>query len=346
MSFFNKLFDNGQNNNSPSYNSKINVSLLISYFTKNLTIMKISEGVIQNLKYSVFITQPLKQSNVNNPKKRFKEGGDILFRLNLPFNATTHIIGLSKLYDIDRLALELFLKENLFKKIDLEGNFSDYFDLYSLEGQDEQVRYVFNPQAMEYVVDYCRNHFWEISNSEMFMAIKSDDKYDENNFINESLQFVNVIKPALKPGEPGAPVVHHDVTYGEYDGPALNCPLCQTTMKIAADYMLCPNGEGVLISARDLNRYQNHEFNIDIPTNNSKVHGPLTCPNCKSIMQAVNYENANIVIDSCPNCIFRWLDMVDAIAISQKKYVKETEDDSDDFNPDHTEFPDRGFFNL
>lgn len=314
-------------------------SAIISFFTAGHGIMNGGHGTLNNMAYSLYLTTP-DAPNVNapagivaellNPRsmpaansiesaRSFTSDLAIIYQLDLPFNTQTHVVGLSKSFGFDRLSFESLLRYNSMKKVVLEGDFRDYFDLYAPPDQQLQVRYTLDPAAMQYVVEFCRSHFWEINGAEMYIAISTGDKRDDVNFIAESQRFVEQIRPALLPGGPGAPSVYHAAAYGVMNGPALCCPICRQTMNMTADYQACPAGHGILINATGLERLHNHELTVLESSGGATSHQTLVCPSCHNPMSPVNFEGGPVVIDSCTNCLFRWLDAGEATRIAGGK---------------------------
>lgn len=286
-------------------------SAIIAFYTAGHLLAKASEGTLDGMRYATYLTTP------GMDLTAFVDSMAVINVLDLPFNTTAHLIGLSKEHRIDRVKFENFVRANGMEKVVLEGDFPDYFDIYAATGEQVNVREVLNPKAMAYVVDYCRTHFWEINNAEMYFVASEDDKANDNIF-EEAREFVTQIKPALRPGDPGAPVVHHEVPYGEYDGPPLACPVCGQTMITNNLWHVCPKGQGILISGRELAALHKRTIKIEADPAKAAKHGPLTCPNCHNPMMPLDYEGSGIEIDSCEHCPFRWLDADELSRLSSK----------------------------
>lgn len=289
-------------------------SLLISFFSAGHTVLPLTRNKGNGLRYSLLFTLP------DNTRTSYVNNEAVIESLDMPFNTQTHLVGLSKQHALDRIEFENFVAANGMEKVELEGDFQEYFDIYAIKGQQFQVRYVLNPEAMDFVINFCRSHFWEISNSEFYIVATKDDKSNDN-ILDDSQKFVTAIKPALLPGDPNAPAVHHEVPYGEYDGPALLCPICQKAMTLTDKWQACPDGHGILINGRYLAQLHHQELSVDPLPNNPMAHGPLTCPNCKHPMEGVDFEDSGVTIDTCTNCVFRWLDANEVAEISSGKKV-------------------------
>lgn len=290
-------------------------SAIMAYYSAGHTLISGGRGKLGDMPYSLYATMPEVSSQQHG--LRFVEEEVALYALDLPFNTESHFIGLSKDHKLNRLQFESFIKAQNMEKVVLEGDFRDYFDIYATKGQQFQVRYVLDPDAMAVVVDYCRSHFWEINNAELYFVVSVADKGDMS-IVEQSQKFVNQIKPALLAGSPGAPVVHHDVPYGEYDGPPLPCPICQKIMAITDNRLLCPDGHGVLLGGHDLMAIHTGQLQIPLQPGTAVDHGPLTCPNCHNSMTSMHYADGPVLIDSCDHCPFRWLDANDLPLLAPK----------------------------
>lgn len=308
-------------NNSSILADSDYASAIISYYTAGLSLFNAKEGRLNGQYYSLLMTTQPEEAHADHIIP-YTKAGSLIYTLDLPFNTQTHVIGLSKKYQIDRLEFETFLKANDMEKVVLEGDFSDYFDLYASKGQQFEVRLTLDPAAMEFVIDYCRANFWEINGSTLYFVIASDQKGDIN-LLETSQKFAHEIQPALMPGLPGAAPVHHELPYGEYDGPALKCPVCQKTMVMSDNNSVqaCPDGQGILLSGKDLMALRHQEFDFKADPAKATNHGTLTCPNSHDQMVQIDFEDSGVTIDTCSSCPFRWLDADEIAEIASGKKI-------------------------
>jgi Zn-finger nucleic acid-binding protein len=236
------------------------------------------------------------------------------------------MIGLSKDHKLNRVMFADFLEGHGMERVTLEGNFSSYFDIYAAKGQQVAVRQTLEPDAMAFVVDYCRSHFWEINSSELYIVATDSDpsKGEKITLLDQSQKFIDEIKPALLPGQPGAAAIHHEIPYGEYDGPSLLCPICQKTMTLVGNSHICPDGHGILVTGAVLDKLHDNELDLKLDIDPSKTaeHKQLTCPNCHNPMEPTQYQGGAVQIDSCTNCPYRWLDAGEVAKIQ----IPKTED--------------------
>jgi Zn-finger nucleic acid-binding protein len=87
------------------------------------------------------------------------------------------------------------------------------------------------------------------------------------------------------------------------------CPYCNSNLIAEQGIFICPNFHGTLMSGQLLGNI-NH-INVDdsrSSSTNDSLNKKILCPNCHNEMEKVNYNDTGILIDSCPNCPYRWLD--------------------------------------
>jgi Zn-finger nucleic acid-binding protein len=290
-------------------------SAILSFYSSGHTLLRAGKGTLNGMNFASYLSSP-----DTDPASGYVNDFAFINVLDLPFNTDTHLIGLSKEHEVDRIKFGNFLQANGMEPVILEGDFSKYFDLYAAKGEQVDVRTVLDPKAMAYVVDFCKSHFWEINRAEMYFVASSSDKHD-NNIFKAAAAFVDEVKPALRPGQSGAPVVHHEVAYGEYDGPPLACPVCKATMTNNDLWHACPAGHGFLMSGRELGAIHAGKLKLEADPTKTKKHDILTCPNCHNPMTRVDYQGGGVQIDSCEYCPYRWIDATDAAQLATGKIV-------------------------
>jgi hypothetical protein len=294
-----------------------NTSLLLIFYTRGNDIYKLSSGEEGNTAYKIFETIP-GTSAIDKPMILLQ--GAVIYSFDLDFNSDAHIIGVGKTDLIDDNGVRNNLKDYKMEKVDLEGNFSDFFDVYCAPGQQSQTRYILNPKGMEEFMIYIQKNCWEIVGDQLYVVGSALDVMKGKNLtvLEDSVAFIKAIRPVIA-GTPMASEVHHDVAYGEYNGPVLNCPICSKPMILTQNVHVCPSNEGILISGRNLSELHNRQLKLTIPTALPVKHDLLMCPSCKSTMQQSHYNDGPVVIDSCPNCTFRWLDADEIGAVTPKE---------------------------
>lgn len=293
-----------------------NASLVMSFFTQGHKLQLLKRSTIQNLTYNIFLTSDENPKNSGDPNT---EPGAILYKLELPFYSSGHIIGISKKSKVERFFLESYIEAHGLIKINLEGDYSDVFSIYATPGQEIISRYILDPKAMAFTIDYCTNFFWEIIGDEMYFVNTKSIK-GETNILQDSVKFVEQIRPATADSANNQKLVKHEAPYGEIENKPLNCPICKTTMTVTKYWYACKNQHGILILGRDLINIKKGSLKINESVKAQTNHKTIVCPNCKQEMKPVNYLQKGIIIDSCTNCAFRWLDAGEAKKLSQPKY--------------------------
>lgn len=100
------------------------------------------------------------------------------------------------------------------------------------------------------------------------------------------------------------------------------CPLCKQTLQESNSALLCPTGHGALITGKLLSNIkeeasaqQGKSVGEDL-VSTAKV---ISCPNCDYKMEKVDYNHTGVVIDTCTNCPYRWLDAGEIAKIKNYK---------------------------
>lgn len=294
-----------------------NTSFVMAFFSQGHKLSRVKRGKIEGLKFNAFLTMPYRgyesQMNTNS--------GSIIYMLELPFHTTGHVVGVSKKSTVNRHFLESFLEANNMKEIVLEGDYPNHFSIYAAPGQEMISRYILDPKAMAFTVDYCANHFWEIVGDEMYSATVSDIK-SESSILKNSKRFAEQVKPATAGTTGNLKKVYHERPYGEIGDTPLNCPICNTEMHVGQYWFTCKNKHGMLVLGMDLHKIRNHVHNVDRNEALPIQHEGLHCPNCGNKMHPVDYLQTGTIIDACTKCAFRWLDSNEAFKISQKRLQK------------------------
>lgn len=289
-------------------------SQILAYYTAGYDLLPLHSGFKDNSFYSVMLTV----NHNDNKTPSYSVPNTILYSLDLPFVSNAHIVGISKKWQNFLPNFADYVVGSGFDTISLEGDFNSYFALYAPESQQTQVRYVFDPAAMEYVVDYCQNYFWEIYNDTMYFAIEPNHK--DADVLDNSLEFIKQIKPAIVkkfPDTKARKEHYKKAILNETIGISFLCPICKTKMNLSQYWQECPKGHGRLLQAKTLSMLRNQTiFKDKTLIEDISFHGAMTrkdqiiCPSCKGSMAPVNYAMSGIIIDSCqnPKCLYRWLD--------------------------------------
>lgn len=274
----------------------IDSSILLTYYTEKASIIHLAAGMIDNkISYSaMFIRQ---KQNIAKPNRAYTA-----YFVNLPFTSKVRLLAIPT-KEYAKLNPALF--DSMMDEVTLEGDFRNYFTLYANDDQQTQSRYVLDPKAMGFVIDFCKSYNWELINNQLIVI--TDELVSHDLLI----KFIDEIRPAveLRPEYLNRNVdPNYYIPFGFKKRKAeklLKCPLCKTkTIHIKGEYYSCPHNHGHIMTAEEL---------IKLPKNNNLVTSKDTmhtvvCPNCNKEMIKVNYGKGLVIIDTCLNCPFRWVD--------------------------------------
>ncbi len=231
-----------------------------------------------------------------------------VYAVELPFKSGVHLLGIPKKgedFDINTWG-------SVMEPVVLEGDYPNYFSLYADIGEQQQTRFVLDPKAMVFTVDFCKDFSWEIVDDTLYVA--SEERTAPLDLIN---QFVREIRPAIEVASDRTQDPQLKMPYAHFEGREIDCPICTKQLVPAAEWLGCPDGHGVLVTGSQLQsiRGVNHAGGVDIPEvnversgNNPVGHTELQCPYCHSLMKSTQFAFTNVQIDVCPKCMFRWLD--------------------------------------
>ncbi len=226
----------------------------------------------------------------------------VVCSVELSFMSGAHLLGIPR---HPAYMSGLHIDTSKFETVRLEGNYNDVFSLWAEPNRQSDARYVLDPAAMVFTMDFCEAFYWEIRKDTLYFMstsiLPSLDIVDE---------FVRQIRPALEvPSDrvknpAKLPYVH---TYGR----EVRCPRCSEKLEIGRAWMECPQGHGFLITGAQMKDERLSEAPIEYESVASaqKLMGEaIECPYCHSEMKHTVYQNAEIVLDVCTKCPHRWLD--------------------------------------
>ena len=229
--------------------------------------------------------------------------GGVIYRVDLPFTTKVHLLSIPKSEEE-----QIDPRGTYMEPVVLEGDFPDYFSLYAEKGMQAQARYVLDPKAMQFVMEFCRTHNWEIIGDQLiFLHANTSTEHDIEEVMATVNGFIATIRPALElPVSEEREVAR--AAYGQ-ERRKLRCPICLRHMDSRDQrYLVCPDGHGILAYGSALADIRNNTLVVDIPNKSSSPHGVLTCPSCRNTMRNMLYGTTDIEIDTCTSCPYRWLD--------------------------------------
>ncbi len=284
-------------------NRQINVTnspILLTYYTEGTLLIPAKKGKFGDLNYSAFVTLPIYMDSSGTSA--------LIFRVELPFYSSIHLLGIPK--KTGAIRLDPTKGNSVMERIDLEGNYSQFFDLFCEHNMQESARYVLDPEAMIFTLDFCQSQNWELVDNDLYF-VKSNGMHDPNDptyLLDDILTFVKEIRPAVE--KPLTDLQKSISTpYGEDRRNDLLCPFCNSILQNNSKYFSCPNGHGTLISGKSLANLKNGK--LTIPYNGipyKRIENTIKCPSCGNIMNKVKYDGGTTIIDSCIKCPYRWLD--------------------------------------
>lgn len=288
-------------------------SLLFAFLTKGNMLIRADRGKVNDMYYDMYITLgagPLFGEPI-------APGGSVIYRLELPFNTQGHLVGISNNKHSSKDTSIEFVKQSGLTEVVLEGDFPNHFSLFSPEGQKVQARYIFDPAAMQFAVDFCANHNWEIVYDELYFTVAEDQRGDS--IIHKSIKFLEEIKPAVIKEFPSKESIKRKTPYGEWRGDPMPCPVCQKPLEYKVNWHECPDGHGRLLHAQKLLGFRRGKIknlpSIESP-DMAERQTDLICPHCESKMVEMQYAKLGLMIDSCSKCPYRWLDAGELAKIS------------------------------
>lgn len=280
-----------------------NTSVLLTYYTDETLLLPLYEGTFGDMHYSAIAASPATPD----------AGNTLIYQVVLPFKSKLHLLGIPK--KSGAVQLNPTGENSIMEKVNLEGDYNDYFTLYSEKGMQVDDRYALDPKAMEFTVEFCQSHNWEIVDNMLYFVQATPNVTDDPTAMAEDIvTFVKQIQPALAAPLTDADLVAHEPYDQEYRSD-LKCPICQTTLDNEGQYLSCPNGHGTLLKGGELAELEKGDvtLNSSYPPRPVK-HETLTCPSCGHRMEQTNYNGGPTVVDVCSNCPYRWLDATESVS--------------------------------
>jgi Zn-finger nucleic acid-binding protein len=237
----------------------------------------------------------------------------LIYRVELPFSTKVHLLSIPKTEGVIQLVPDN--GNSLLEKVNLEGDFSSYFSIFAERNQQVDARYILDPKAMLFTIDFCKSHNWELINNELyFLQSTSTTTGDPTDMFNDILPFIEEIKPAVS--RPLTAIEIRNATpYGQDRRQDLQCPICASTMQNKKTYFICPKQHGILLPGKELAALRKgQKITIAATTPHPNTEEQLKCPSCGEQLEKVSYNGKYHVIDSCSHCPYRWLDAAEVVA--------------------------------
>lgn len=281
-----------------------NASLLLTHYTDGAKLMNLDKGdLARGASYNVIATNT----------------GSIMYIIQLPFFSTARITAIPTAAGVPQLKPGGL--SNVLKPVVLEGDYPKYFSIYASQEQKSNVQYILDPAAMQFTLDFCRTHSWELIDDQLLII--SSPEADEVLSLRIVERLIAEIQPRVAQ-EVGHITNRHKMSYGSLKFMKSHCPVCDASLERSDFWFSCPNGHGYLLTGKVLSRLRHGEIDPPISPHKASTHQindgrQLQCPACQKPMKEVNYLQQGIVVDSCTNCHFRWLDAGEPQQVHTKK---------------------------
>lgn len=276
--------------------------LLLSYFTHGNDIVSSGKVELTEVKGTAIVNKMITVSRRTAEEDLKVPAGSVIIFVELPFRSKLHLLGIAK--DEKLAQLDPTFGDSVMQKVELEGDFPDYFSLYADQGEQVQARYIVDPSAMAFVVDFCKNYHWEILDDGLCFVAKVG--LPDNVIITE---FIKQIRPALEVKKEPTKYMYKQKTF-PCESP-FKCPICLNTMIEHRYWHECSKGHGQLLRGgllADMKEKRESFPKKANPTELPEQHLVVSCPSCKNKMEPIAYGGSKIIIDACIHCQYRWLD--------------------------------------
>lgn len=280
-----------------------NAPILLAYYSEGAKeMLMIHKGKTGDMDYQAMLILG-NQDGIINP------GQAILFRVELPFTTKVHLLGIPKKSGATQL--NPANGKGIMERVSLEGDYDNYFTLFTEKNMQSQSRYVLDPKAMVFTVDFCQSHNWEIIDDELYFVRGRGSKsaQDPTLMYDDVVKFVEEIRPAIAEAPSRLKLNLHPKHRELLAAHNYKCPACQAGLVDNKGSYRCPSGHGLLLRGFMLpDVKQGKIVNPHLPDAVRQLPKDIDCPVCGYPMARVPYAGSKTIIDSCVNCPFRWLD--------------------------------------
>ena len=280
-------------------------SLLLTYYSDGASLTPLKNGTFGELHYVVMAGfANLNESGENS----------VIYQIALPFSSRVHLVGIPQKYR--HTQLDPTGESSIMEPVVLEGDYPQFFTLYAEKGMQTESRYVLDPSAMVFTIEFCQSFSWEIVDNQLYVVHVTGSGADSKLSMSETvLRFIEEIKPAI-----ASPLTEKQLLqvtpYSEEYRKDLQCPICSAHLKNQQDFVGCPHGDGVLLKGGPLTRL--HAGTLEVPRlylshATQDTTTAIDCPGCGNRMEKVKYNGGKTLIDVCLVCPYRWLDASDNV---------------------------------
>lgn len=276
------------------------VPILLAYYTRGAMLVPAKQGLFGNMQFTAFVTVDFEELVTGG-----KAG--LIFRVELPFQSSVHLMGIPKTGN--EIQLDPSQIDTPMEHVELEGDYGKYFELYCGKGMQVDSRYVLDPKAMLFTLDFCQSQSWELVGNELYFVQTGANAANDPTLLSDDIvQFVREIKPAVAVPLSDTQKIQQ-APYGKDRRTDLHCPICHKKLVNTGQCFVCPGGDGVLLTGSLLSKLTKTSSRLPKNTTSKKQRPhTLVCPSCHHSMQQVPYNGGSTIIDSCGSCAYRWLD--------------------------------------
>jgi len=154
-------------------------SLILTMYSLGVGMTSLSKGTLNDMPYNILITEDLLHKDPLPGGMIRAPAGQVIMSMDLPEKSEVHIAGFSAADShLDELLGNTNL-DNSLVKVNLEGDFQDYFRLYCSPGREVELREILDPSSMEFLVDFCKKLNWELFENTLYFVQSQTTKADE-----------------------------------------------------------------------------------------------------------------------------------------------------------------------
>lgn len=240
---------------------------------------------------------------------RYKTSG--MYSVELPYRSGAHIVGIQR-----KSPSLISMTSTAMEPVVLEGDYVNYFELFADNGQQSKTRYVLDPSAMVFTIDFCRSYNWEILDDTLYFEssglLPAFDVVD---------RFIDEIRPAIEVASDRSRNPYK-MSYVNNSVRKMYCPLCSALLVAEENMMRCPNQHGYLVTGQQMveMRYKGRAKpsagkEDETEVSQSQTSRQLVCPYCHNMMKTSKFAFTSVDIDICSKCMYRWVDKTEASTI-------------------------------
>lgn len=144
--------------------SRAKRAFLVAMNAEDVLLTPIAHGQINSLSYALLVG-----------------GKSPIMHIELPFQSRAHIVALGHQdSDFEATMRGMLGLNKSVQRVELEGDFPDYFHLYTEPFNQTELRQILDPGVMAFLVDFAEENDWELIGSSLYMVNRGQAKSAEN----------------------------------------------------------------------------------------------------------------------------------------------------------------------